>query len=309
MVRSLSLVLKTLSFAALLVLTSSQASAQATFEQYLSAANKTYGEKDYEKALRYYKAASQLRPESAPAHQGMGNCHYGLGRKSEALKSYERALDLDPSNSKLSSFVQRLRSEVGSGDGLPALDPMGSSTNTDLSMGLPESNKTLEDDSKKYNKWTSGRNYTKNILEIFLGPALYEGGSMGFGFGTGYYFPATRSLFVGVAQNMIINSGGGYTVFDFETLLLVKYQFEGETIRPMIFGGGGLDTTMALFSYGGYSDMDFGFYPELTVGGGVAFPLGNDVNVFAQGRIALQFGDFGTYTIIPIEIGFSFPVN
>jgi hypothetical protein len=225
------------------------------------------------------------------------------------LKSYEKALDLDPSNVKLENFVKRLRSEVGSDD-LPALDPMGSSTNTDLSMGLPESNKTAEDDSKKYNKWTSGRNYTKNILEIFLGPAIYEGGTMGFGFGTGYYFPATRSLLVGVAQNMLINSGTGYTIFDFETLLLVKYQFEGDTIRPMIFGGGGLDTTMAMIDYGyGYSDMDFGFYPEITVGGGVAFPLGSDVSLFVQGRIALQFGDFGTYTIIPIELGFSFPVN
>jgi len=308
MVRSWSTILKTMCLAAFLAIPATQAFAQATFNQYLSAGNKKYAAADYEAGLKYYKAAVQLNGKSAAAHQGMGNCYYGLGQKENALVSYDKALALDPGNEKLAKFIQKIRGAGEGNNDMPALP----TEDNDLSVGM---NEASEEDSKKYNKYTSGRNYTKNMLEIFLGPVIAQGGSIGFSFGSGYYFPATKSLFVGVAQNMAIFSsediyGDSLTRFDFETLLLVKYKFEGQ-VRPMIFGGGGLDTMMVLGSYSSYSSsgMDFGFYPEVTVGGGVDFQLGNDVSVFAQGRLALLFVTGGTATNIPIEIGFSFPVN
>jgi hypothetical protein len=311
MVRSWSMILKMMCLAAFLAIPAT-ASAQATFNQYLSAGNKKYAAADYEGALKYYKAAVKLNGQSSVAHQGVGNCYYGLGQKENALVSYDKALALNPDNTKLAKFIQKIRGAGEGNNDLPALP----TDDNDLSVGM---NQTSEEDSKKYNKWNSGRNYTKNIMELYLGPVIYEGGSLGFGFGTGYFFPATKSLFVGVAQNMFVNSGdyydpfymetGSYTQFDFETLLLVKYVFEGEVIRPMIFGGGGLDSLMTMISTPSYSDFDFDFYPELTVGGGVSFPLGNDASLFAQSRLVLQFVPGGTYTIIPVEFGASFPVN
>jgi len=305
MVRS-SMFLKVLSLAAFLALPAI-ASAQATFNQYLSAGNKKYAAADYETALKYYKAAVQLNGQSAKAHQGMGNCYYGLGQKDRALASYDKALALEPENEKLAKFIEKIRGAQGVNNDLPSLPADGN----DLSVGM---NEAAEEDSKKYNKYTSGRNYTKNMVEIFLGPVFMEGGPTGFGFGSGYYFPASKGLFVGVSQNAVIASqediyGDSFTEFDFETLLLVKYKLEGK-VRPVIFGGGGLNTIMWMYSSSYYSSsVDFGFYPEVTVGGGVDFELGNDVSLFAQSRVAVMFVEGGTLLNIPIEIGFSFPTN
>ena len=54
-------------------------------------------QKRYQEALELYQEFSQKNPGSATLHSGMGVALVGLNRPNEALRSFERALALDPS--------------------------------------------------------------------------------------------------------------------------------------------------------------------------------------------------------------------
>jgi len=86
----------------------------ATAEQYYQYGNRYYAAKNYNYAARYYYAAVKTNPNLAPAYQGLGNCYLLMGRKAEALGYYEKALAINPNNPQLSSYVNSLRSQVGS---------------------------------------------------------------------------------------------------------------------------------------------------------------------------------------------------
>ena len=53
---------------------------------------------DYENAIRYYRKCSQLDPEMADAWVGIGVCELELGSASEAIKYFEHGLMLDNDN-------------------------------------------------------------------------------------------------------------------------------------------------------------------------------------------------------------------
>src|ERR1019366_3348726 len=88
--------------------------------QYITAGNQFYAAKDYVKGAQYYQAATQMDPNSAAAFQGLGNCEYVQGHNNEALAAYEKALNLNPNNAQLSTFVQALRAKVGTSAPAPA---------------------------------------------------------------------------------------------------------------------------------------------------------------------------------------------
>jgi tetratricopeptide (TPR) repeat protein len=95
--------------------------AQATgAAQYYAAGNQLYTARNYAQAAQYYSAATKMDPNYSPAYQGLGNCFYALGRRSDALAFYQRALALNPSNAQLSQFVQSLQNQLGAA-GQPAL--------------------------------------------------------------------------------------------------------------------------------------------------------------------------------------------
>src|ERR1041384_3482594 len=75
--------------------------AQPTSDQYLAAGTDFYAAKDYNKAVLYYQTAIRLNPQSSNAHRGLANACYALGKKSEALAEYEKAMELDPSSPNL----------------------------------------------------------------------------------------------------------------------------------------------------------------------------------------------------------------
>src|ERR1019366_7772031 len=100
--------------------------------QYIAAGNQYYAAKDYVKGAQYYQAATQADPNSAAAFQGLGNCEYVQGHNTEALAAYEKALNLNPNNAQLSSFVQGLSAKVGAS--APAPPATSSSENTSAGM-------------------------------------------------------------------------------------------------------------------------------------------------------------------------------
>src|SRR6185295_8568062 len=106
----------------------------ATAEQYVAAGQQLYTAKDYAKAIQYYSAAVKVNPNSGPAYQGIGNCLYGLGRKSDALAYYRRASALQPNNTQLAQFVQSLSAQVSAGGGMAA--PAGGMGGDALAQGM-----------------------------------------------------------------------------------------------------------------------------------------------------------------------------
>lgn len=75
----------------------------------LAMGNQALANKDYNSALQYYQAAINADPNSSAAYQGEGTCYYYMGQKAQALQAYERALQLNPGNTQLQSFINSLK--------------------------------------------------------------------------------------------------------------------------------------------------------------------------------------------------------
>ena len=65
--------------------------------------------KRYEEALALYRALLEIRPEGAATHSNLGATLYYLGRPEDALRSFERALSLDPGLEIARSSLERLK--------------------------------------------------------------------------------------------------------------------------------------------------------------------------------------------------------
>ncbi len=84
-------------------------------DQYVAAGQQLLNAKNYTQAAQYYYQAVKVDPNNFAAYQGLGNCYYMSGRKSDALTYYQRALSLQPNNAQLAQFVQNLQSQISAG--------------------------------------------------------------------------------------------------------------------------------------------------------------------------------------------------
>ena len=75
-----------------------------------------FGQKRYERALELYRKLAELNPSGAQTHANLGATLYHLGRPDEALRSFERALALDPDLRMARRGVEHMRRIVGKGD-------------------------------------------------------------------------------------------------------------------------------------------------------------------------------------------------
>jgi hypothetical protein len=60
-----------------------------------------------------YESALRSNPQSSPAWKGLGDAEHALENDKEALKAYEKALELSPKDSKLRELVEKFRAEIG----------------------------------------------------------------------------------------------------------------------------------------------------------------------------------------------------
>lgn len=77
----------------------------------LQMANQAMMSKDYNTAMQDYQAAINANPNSAAAYQGLGTCYYYMGQKDQAINAYEKAVALDPSDTRLQAFIQKLKGQ------------------------------------------------------------------------------------------------------------------------------------------------------------------------------------------------------
>ena len=90
------------------------ASADAAMaKKYLVYANGLYKQRQYDKAIQYYSGALKQDRRLSAAWKGLGNCYYAKRDKANALKYYKYALQTNPNDTALASFVSRLESGGG----------------------------------------------------------------------------------------------------------------------------------------------------------------------------------------------------
>jgi tetratricopeptide (TPR) repeat protein len=278
----------------------------ATSDQYLAAGNTLYQQKNYSKAVLYYKAAIQMDPGNALAYQRLGNTYYLLGQKQDALTAYQHALSINPNNPPLFNFIQALKVQLSSGSMAPA---------------APRRSYEPVYDTE---------------LNAALGLVVGSGAGTGFGPSASIYFKADKDLWLGGSLG-IYAFGYSYTTTEFlyypygttqttsdnESLIAIellasgKYYFNGQGIRPYLVGGVGvaigLYSSTVMNSYNpattpstttSYSDT--GFDPMLQAGGGLLVPLGDDLNLFGEVKYSLVISSDGSGSYVPINVGVNF---
>ncbi len=73
----------------------------------------------YNESLELFHRLIQIKPEHAKFHVGRGVSLAGLNRRGEALRSYDRALELDPFLQEARNNRENLLKEMGRGDQVP----------------------------------------------------------------------------------------------------------------------------------------------------------------------------------------------
>lgn len=93
-------------------------------KQWMVYGNGLYSQKKYDEAIKAYGSSLQADNTNAAVYQGLGNCYYAKGDKVNALKYYKYALQLNPSNAQLQSFVSSLGTAAAGGAAAGGADPM-----------------------------------------------------------------------------------------------------------------------------------------------------------------------------------------
>jgi tetratricopeptide (TPR) repeat protein len=81
------------------------------YRRYMEAAALYFQMKEYARALEELKSASAMRPGLAEPHLFMGDCYVKLGRKDDAMKSYQKALELNPAEDRARKGIENMRSK------------------------------------------------------------------------------------------------------------------------------------------------------------------------------------------------------
>lgn len=78
------------------------------YRRYMEAGGSYFQMKEYLRAMEELGRASKLQPTLAEPHVFMGVCYVKLGRKDEAMKSYKKALELDPSEDRARKGIESM---------------------------------------------------------------------------------------------------------------------------------------------------------------------------------------------------------
>lgn len=301
-----------------MILSFFQVYAAATSDQYLAAGNTLYQQKNYDRAVLYYKAAIQMDPNNAAAHTRLANTYYLLGQKPQALVEYKAALALNPNNAQLANFVQRLDAQLNSAPAQPsytAPQPSYSPVKSfDLNAGLGI--------ASGGEGWGLGIGGTVSGY-VPLEKGFELGGSIG-------VYDFSYSSATTVVDDEYGFDIGSQTTTDNESLLAIevlasgKYVFDGNGIKPYLVGGAGLallsestsETVVTTVNppYNSYyaggttntSSSSSSTNPMLQVGAGLSLSLGTSLSGFAEVKYSMVIGSGGTWSYIPFNVGLGF---
>ncbi len=270
--------------------------AQTIVLQDCQTGNALFTQKQYDTAIRYYRAALDSDPENWQAFQGLGNCYYAKGDNARALANYQRSLSLHPDNPPLAAFAKSLRAK------------MDASTKKIKSARLTE-------EEEKFLKQGSGASLEHFELAPSVGIVLGDlngivagiFGIDGFGLGGSVFYVFGDGVGLGGWTHFYFLDGGG-TVF--ELVPAIKLKFGGKVVSPYLVGGGGLGIASAAAQisgpYYGGSTGALALAPVVEFGAGLEFPLQQDLSLFVEGKGDLLFGNYGAVSYVPFEAGVLF---
>jgi hypothetical protein len=301
--------------------------AQDKSAPYYQAGNNFYSQQNYDQAIRYYQYAAQLNPQLWQAYQGLGNCYYAKGDKATALTNYQKALAINPNNPQLSSFTQSLQAQVGSSPAAPNNSAMAGASAAPSSSG--GAGRPEFDVMAGANMVLSGEGAYGVPAADITGAGFAGGYGLGFGGGVGLYFPVDKTFMIGgnaafyaYGTNYTYSTGEpgvyseGWTITNnqsnIEFVAAAKMKLGGGgNLQPYLLGGLGFSMVSSSGSVteveteGGTTVSSFGyalpsssaFSPMVQVGGGVQFPMGNNMNFFGEAKFNLIFVGGSTYTV------------
>src|SRR5581483_5228084 len=157
----------------LMLFTSSSLYAQIPSVQLMKEANQFYNTKDYADALNSYLAVAKLDPTNSAAYQGIGNCHFIMGMKQDALTAYQTSLQLQPNNPPLSALVLKLQKEVVPMPAIPTNSVQPSVPTVPQQSTLPQL--PVDTDSGFYIRLGSGADFGSNMNYSPTNPEIMPG--------------------------------------------------------------------------------------------------------------------------------------
>jgi tetratricopeptide (TPR) repeat protein len=78
-------------------------------EDYFNAGMELFKNRDYEKAVHYFHAAVEERPDYWQAYQFLGEAYYQTANRTEAILAIDESLRLHPNNPELRKFEALIR--------------------------------------------------------------------------------------------------------------------------------------------------------------------------------------------------------
>ncbi len=100
-----------------------------TSNDYYQAGLNFYQQKDYTKAIQYFKTAVQMDPNNWQAYQVLGSSYYQSGDTPNALSAFDQSLQIHPDNPGLKSYTDHLHAQNVAASTAPTLataPPLGS---------------------------------------------------------------------------------------------------------------------------------------------------------------------------------------
>lgn len=83
--------------------------AQAHAPDFVRMGTQAFHNKQYDMAISYYNSAIDENIDYWPAYQSLGIVYYAKKNYKEALKNFQKAYELNPTNEPLRKFVNALR--------------------------------------------------------------------------------------------------------------------------------------------------------------------------------------------------------
>ncbi len=80
-------------------------------EDYYNAGMDLFKNRDYDKAIQYFHAAVDERPDYWQAYQFLGEAYYQDANRTEAVLAMEKSLQLHPDNPDLRKFISKIRKD------------------------------------------------------------------------------------------------------------------------------------------------------------------------------------------------------
>lgn len=261
-----------------------------TADDYYSVGSQFYQQGQLDKAIQYCQAAIQMNPNYWQAYQVMGYCYYSQKNNPQAIQAMDKSLQINPDNPTLQQFDNQVRSVT------PNTPPAPTTDNSEVP---PMANPPITSPASNTASATSTSN--KFEFDINAGLAL-DNSQIGFGGGLDGYLPIDKNFLVGASLGFYTFSSGASASSDGETasasasldfieaLAQAKYVFGGEKMRQYFFAGLGVAdvTTSASESASNGTESasasasESQIDPLFSLGGGLEFPAGKDMNIIVQ---------------------------